>query len=153
MANTYHCIHYHIVFGVYDRLSLIQPHVAPRLYSYIGSVLKSRQMQPLKIGGVGDHIHILAGATPTTPLADAVRDIKTASTKWINENRLCIGRFQWQRGYGVFSVSQSNLERVASYIANQPLHHAQVSFAQEFKSMLDQAHVNYQEEYLPKDID
>lgn len=151
MANTYYSLHVHVIFGVYDRLSLISPDVSARLHAYMGAVIKSRNAHPVRIGGVNDHVHILMGITPSSDLSAIVRDIKTSASKWINDNRLCLGRFQWQKGYGAFSVSRSNLEKVANYIDHQAEHHGKMSYSAEFRNLFQAASVKYEEAYLPTD--
>lgn len=151
MSNTYYNLNYHIVFGIYNRMSLITPALCDRLYQYMGAVLKSHGFMPVMIGGTGDHVHILCTARPDTSIPDTVRDLKSASTKWINDNRLCLGRFQWQRGYGIFSVSQTAMPNVRSYIENQAIHHRRMTYAQEFRQMLDKASIEYDERFIPTD--
>lgn len=149
MSDTYYSLTYHLIFGVYNRLSLITPVLRPRLHAYIASILKSHQQVPIKVGGVGDHVHILFGSRPTTCLPDLVRDIKVSASKWVNDNHLCLGKFQWQSGYGIFTVSRSLQPKVIEYILNQEQHHAIYGFSQEFKRMLDLCGIPYIEKYLP----
>lgn len=151
MADTYYSLTYHLIFGVYNRYSLIVPDIRPRMHQYLATVLKSHGQLPLCVGGVGDHVHIMFASTPKTCIPDLVKELKVSSTKWMNENHLCLGRFQWQRGYGIFTVSRSHREKVSQYIKNQEHHHAIYGFAEEFKRFLELNEITYVEKYLPYD--
>ena len=100
-----------------------------------------------------DHIHILIGMRPTQSLSDLMQDIKGSSSRWINENRFLSTRFSWQEGYGAFSHSKSHVNRVIQYIKNQEKHHQQKTFINEFKDILDQFKVEYDEKYIFKSLD
>lgn len=149
MANTYYQLFAHIVFGVYNRIGLIMPEVQPRLHEYLGGILTRNKCKPIIIGGTADHVHILVGFVPDVALSDLVRIVKSVSSKWINDNRLSQGRFEWQRGYGAFTYSRSQLDAVAGYIRNQPEHHRHKTFAEEFKEFLNRAGIEYDDRYLP----
>lgn len=100
-----------------------------------------------------DHIHILIGMRPSQSLSDLMQDIKGSSSRWINENRFLSTRFSWQEGYGAFSHSKSHVNRVIQYIKNQEKHHQQKTFINEFKDILDQFKVEYDEKYIFKSLD
>ena len=95
-----------------------------------------------------DHIHIFIGYKPTIPIPELVKDIKVASSLWINENRLSKNKFAWQEGYGAFSYSQSQINAVVQYIQNQELHHQKKSFREEYHQFLNDFHVEYDDKYL-----
>src|ERR1051325_8223658 len=106
MAGTYTNLLYHIVFSTKERRQLIKPAIEERLYKYIGGIIRGLGGIELEIGGVDDHIHILAKFKPTIALSDAVRDIKANSSKWLNEKSK-IYKFAWQDGFAAFTVSES----------------------------------------------
>ena len=95
-----------------------------------------------------DHIHILVGITPNTAISDLVRDIKAHSSKFINQKRWVIGRFEWQEGFGAFSYAQSQLGDIVAYIKNQEKHHTRKTFKEEYLEILKRFNVNYDEKYV-----
>lgn len=148
MANTYTQIYIHVVFSVKGRQSLIQKNWKDELYKYISGIAKGKQQKVYAIGGVEDHIHILLSIKPNIALADLVREIKSNSSKWINEKSLVMGRFEWQAGFGAFSCSHSQLESVIVYINNQEEHHTKKNFKFEYLEMLQKWNVDFDEKYV-----
>ena len=119
-------------------MQLIRPDHQSRLWDYLAGIARNHGMQVMAVGGTQNHIHILVVLPSDIALSDAVRTLKANSSRWMREtDRL----FAWQEGYGAFSVSPSQLERVKQYIANQPAHHATHSFEQEFLAMLQAANI------------
>jgi REP element-mobilizing transposase RayT len=102
----------------------------------------------IEIGGVEDHIHILANVSPVLALSSFVRDVKANSAKWVNELPDRSSRFEWQKGYGAFTVSESQIEAVQKYIQNQREHHRQKSFEDEYIELLKKHRIPFQTEYL-----
>jgi len=100
------------------------------------------------INGMPDHVHMLIGTKPDCNLSDLVRDIKSNSTKWINETGLIKSKFSWQNGFGAFTVSQSQLKKVIRYIENQEQHHSSKSFKEEYVDFLKAYQIDYDEEYI-----
>jgi REP element-mobilizing transposase RayT len=105
----------------------------------------------LSIGGTRDHVHILLGLRPTQSVSSILMEIKRDSSEWINRNRFLVGKFKWQEGYGAFAHSKSQIAQVANYIENQEKHHKGYSFADEFKKILDDLGVEYNEQYMFRD--
>jgi len=101
-----------------------------------------------EIGGVADHIHILARLSAMIAVADMIRDIKANSSRWINEQPETIRPFEWQKGYGAFTVSYDRIPNVSSYIQKQEEHHKSVSFQGEYIDFLQRHGIEYQLEYL-----
>lgn len=95
-----------------------------------------------------DHVHILIGMKPNISISDLVRDIKAASSKFINESKWINGKFNWQEGYGAFSYSKSHLDNVIKYILNQEEHHKKQTFKEEYHSFLEKFEIEYDEKYL-----
>ena len=150
--NTYTQIHIHVVFAVKKRESLIQDSWKNRLYDYISGIIQNRTHKLLAIGGVSDHIHLLIGMRPTQSLSDLIGDVKGCSSIWINEQRLSNGWFAWQEGYGAFSYAKEELPDVINYIIRQHEHHKQESMVNEYKKILDENGVEYDERNIFKEV-
>src|SRR5271165_4744150 len=141
MAHSYVSSVFHIVFSTKQRMQLIRPEHQSRLWNYLAGIARNHGMQMLAVGGTQNHVHMLAVLPSDMALSDAVRTLKANSSRWMREtDRL----FAWQAGYGAFSVSPSQLERVKQYISNQPAHHATHSFEQEFLAMLQAANIDFE---------
>ena len=153
MPNTFTQIYIQLVFAVNGRQSLISPSFKETLFKYIGGTMRNAAQKLIAINGMPDHVHILVGLKPTAAISDLVKDIKVASSRFINDKRLVQGRFSWQEGFGAFSYSQSHMSRVATYIENQERHHARRSFREEYLSMLKSFQIEHDERYLFKWIE
>lgn len=150
MANTYTQIYIHVVFAVQERACVIQKEWREELFKYIAGILKNHHVKLLAIGGVEDHIHILFALNPKLALSDLIRDVKANSSKFINERRFIRGKFYWQEGFGAFSYSRSQIDKVAKYILNQEEHHNSRSFKDEYVELLSKFAVDYDDKYLFK---
>jgi putative transposase len=126
----------HFVFATKHRLPTIRDCFRERMHAYMGGIIRARKGQLLAAGGLPDHLHLLACCSPTIAIADLIRDIKANSSKWINELPGGGPPFEWQKGYGAFSVSWSNVGRVEEYIRNQAEHHRIKSFQDEYIGLL-----------------
>jgi REP element-mobilizing transposase RayT len=153
VANTYTQIHIQAIFVVKFRAALIRPEWKHELYKYISGVIQQNQHKLIIINGVDDHVHILFGMRPVQSLSDLMQDIKGASAKWINDKGFVKGRFEWQKGYGAFSYSKSQIGNVISYIQNQEVHHRKHNFIDEYRSFLKQFDVDYDERYIFKPLE
>jgi putative transposase len=148
MANTYTQISIHAIFAVKHRENFITKQWRDRLHSYVSGVLKSEDATSLAVGGWLDHVHVFFGMPPTKNISDILRVVKANSSKWINENRLVKGKFQWQEGYAAFSYSRSQRDTVINYIMQQEEHHQKKSFKEEYLEMLKNFEVDFDEKYL-----
>jgi len=148
MANTYTQISIHAIFVVKHRENFITKEWRDRLHSYISGVLKNEGATSLAVGGWMDHVHIFYGMPPTKNISELMRVVKASSSKWINENSLVKGKFQWQEGYAAFSYSRSQRDTVINYIMQQEEHHRKKSFKEEYLEMLKNFEVDYDEKYL-----
>ena len=148
MPNTYTQLYIQFVFAVKGRQSLINSSWKNDLYKYITGIVQNNKSKLIAINGLGDHIHIFIGYKPSVSIPDLVKDIKVASTVWINENRLCKSKFAWQEGYGAFSYSHSHIDTVCNYIKNQELYHQEKSFKEEYVKLLKNFNVEYDDKYL-----
>ena len=153
MANTYTQIYIQLVFAVAGRQSLITPSFKDGLYKYIGGTMRNADQKLIAINGMPDHVHILVGLKPNLAISDLVKDIKVASSRFINDKGWVRGRFGWQEGFGAFSYSQSHSTKIASYVENQERHHARRSFREEYLSLLKSFQVEHDERYLFKWIE
>ena len=149
MAQTHLSLHVHLVFHTLDNRKSIKEGWRKDLHGFLGGCLKTAGCVPEAVGGTHDHVHILAGFRATHRIADIVKDIKVASSKWVH-NEIGHRMFAWQGGYGAITVSPSQLPRVKNYIGNQMEHHNVKSAKDEYVEMLDAAGVEYDEKYLWK---
>ena len=147
MANVYYQSSIQIVFAVKYRQALIQPNFQDRMHKYIGGILINQKHKPLAINSVEDHIHIFFGMHPCN-LPALVRDIKSDTSTFINENKLSKFHFRWQEGYGFFTYSMSHRSNLISYIDNQQEHHKNKSFKKEYLGLLKKYNIEYTEKYL-----
>ena len=151
-TNTYTQIHIQSVFAVKYRIGIIQSDWKEELYKYITGIVQAYNHKLLAINGMPDHLHVFFGMRPTQSLSDLMQDIKGSSSKWINNRRLTKCHFEWQEGYGAFSYTKSDVRRVITYILNQEIHHRKISFLEEYKEMLEEFEVAYDERYLFKEL-
>ena len=148
MSNTYTQIYIHIVFAVKGRQNLIAKEHKTELHGYIMGIITNKKQTVIQINSMPDHIHILVGITPDTTVSGLVRDIKANSSKFINQKRWVMGRFEWQVGFGAFSYSRSQLDDLVKYIKNQEKHHMRKTFREEYLEILKRFNVNYDERYI-----
>lgn len=139
---------YHIVFSTKDRRRLIDSELQPQLYEYIGGIIRSLKGVCIEIGGMPDHIHILAKLHQSVATADVMRDLKSSSSRWVNQNRRLETPFCWQIKYGSFTVSESQSATVRRYIQNQELHHKKKSFEDEMRELLKAHGIEVEERYI-----
>ena len=150
--NTYTQIHIQLVFAVKYRQALIQKEWKDDLYKYITGIIQNRKHKLLSINGMPDHIHVLIGLRPNQSISELVQEVKSISSKWINENNLITARFEWQDSFGAFSYSKSQIDTVIKYIENQEKHHQKKSFREEYLDFLTKFEVDYNEKYVFKEL-
>ena len=148
MANTCASLHIHVVFSTKDRAPLIAAEWRERLWSYLGGIARENGMKALEIGGVADHVHLLVSIPATLPVAKAVQLLKGNSSKWINETLKPPCRFQWQEGYGAFTMGISQIPVTRKYIKNQKEHHRTKPFQEEYRAFLKKHSVEIDERFL-----
>ena len=146
--STFANLLYHVVFSTKGRLPLISEEVKEPLYEYMGGIIRGEGGILLEIGGMPDHVHLLAKFKTDIAVATMVKKIKGKSSKWRNDVRHQAERFQWQEGYGAFSVSESLVKKVRNYIRTQEEHHRRVSFKEELVALLKKHRIPYDERYL-----
>jgi REP element-mobilizing transposase RayT len=152
MANTYSQLYVQIVFAVKGRQNLISKKWKDEIYKYITGIITNQKQKLIAINGMPDHIHILVGIKPNIPLSDLVRDIKSSSSKFINEQKWINGKFEWQTGFGAFSYGHSQLTNVIKYIEDQEEHHRTKTFKEEYMAFLKLFNIDFRNEYLFEDV-
>lgn len=148
MANTYTCLHYHIIFSTKNREPWLVPDIEHRIWEFIGGIARAHRMTALQVGGVEDHIHALVNGPPTIAPSQIAQYLKGDSSKWIHEESPALENFWWQDGYGAFTVSTSNIPKVINYIQNQRQHHRKRTFQEEYLEFLRENGIDYDERYL-----
>lgn len=148
MPQSYTNLIYHIVFSTKNRKPLITENVKVRLYDYVGGTIRKQGGIALAIGGMSDHIHVLAKLRPDKAVSDVLRDLKANASGWMKEVFPELKDFSWQNGYGAFTVSASQVEKVRRYIVNQEIHHKKRPFRDEFIVLLRANGVDFDEKYL-----
>ncbi len=148
MANPYTQLYFHVVFAVKGRQKLIAKKWKDELYKYITGIITNKQQKLLAINGIEDHMHILIGTKPTCLLSDLVKAIKSNSSKWVNELNLTPKKFQWQSGFGAFTLGHSQLGTIINYIERQEKQHRYKSLNEEYIAFLKSYEIAYKKEYL-----
>ena len=148
MPSTYTNLLYHIVFSTKDRISLINEEFQEELYRYIGGIIRAEGGVQLEIGGVSDHVHILAKIKPAIAVSEMLAKIKANSSKWANDHKMKMRKFGWQEGFAAFTVSESQAPAVVGYIRNQVEHHRVQSYQEEFVALLERHGIECDPQYL-----
>ena len=146
--STHTQLLFHIVFATKNREKTIVYEQKQQLYAYIWGVLKNNNCHLYRMNGVEDHIHILTHIHPTISVSNLVKNIKVASSMWIKEQSLLPNFTSWQEGYGAFSCSYKDKDRLIDYIKNQEQHHKKFSFEDEYKALLEEHGIKFDEKYL-----
>ncbi len=146
--STFTNLLFHIVYSTKFRKPTIEKTWEDELYGYVGGIIRENKGTLLCMGGVNDHVHLLAKLSPTIAFSDVLRLIKTNSSKMVNENIRPRFPFEWQKGYGAFSVSESQQGAVRTYILNQEEHHRKQTFQEEFIGMLERHQIQYDPKYV-----
>jgi len=150
MPNTYTQLYIHFVFAVKYRVCLLHEDWDNRLRLYIIAIVQNYGHKVIAINNMPDHLHLLIGLNPSQAISDLMRIIKSDSSEWINKENLTRGKFQWQEGYGAFSHSRSQVEKVVNYILNQQEHHKKKTFLYEYQQMLKSFDIAFEEKYIFK---
>jgi len=148
MANTYHQIYLQTVFAVKYREAVIKKEWQAQLFAVIGNLINETNCKTLIVNGVEDHVHCFLGLKPVVSVSELMKTVKAKSSKYINDHSLTPQRFEWQEGYGVFSYSQSQVNRVYRYVLNQEVHHKKQTFRDEYLELLTKFKVDFDEQYI-----
>jgi len=148
MAETYSSLYVHVVFSTKGRQPTMRSDLRQRIWAYLGGIARGEEMKAIEVGGTADHIHALLSLAPTVAPAMVVKSLKGNSSKWSNETLGLPYRFEWQEGYGAFSVGWSQIDRTVAYIQNQERHHRKKSFQEEYLGFLKRHKIEYDERYI-----
>jgi len=148
MANTYTQFYVHLIFAVKNRDALIHKKWQERVEQYITGIVQQYGHKLIAIGSMPGHIHILIGYNLNQLIPELVERIKTGSNKWINSNHMLNSRFEWQKGYGGFTYSKSQIDKVVKYILNQEQYHKKRSFREEYLDILIKNQIEFFDNYL-----
>lgn len=139
----------HTIFSTKDRRPFLRNKaLREELHRYLGGILTNHECQPLIIGGVEDHVHILSTLSRTSSASEIVKEVKRGSSLWLKTKGPDLGDFAWQNGYGIFSIGCSQVEAVRNYIAGQEEHHRKVTFQDEFRELLRRYEIEFDERYV-----
>jgi REP element-mobilizing transposase RayT len=148
MAGVYSKFYVHVVFSPKYRASVISPEWEERLYQYLCAIARNKTHKIITVNGMPDHIHLLIGFKPVTNISDLVRDLKRSSADFINDSFRPPQKFQWQEGYGGFSVCYQHYKSTVAYIVGQKEHHRRQTFREEYVTMLKEHDIPFDERYL-----
>lgn len=148
MAHTFTNLLTHIIFSTKNRMPTLELDLKPRLFPYMGGILRELGANPLLINGPADHVHILAVLPAKLAPAEILNKLKTNSSGWVHKTFSTHATFAWQTGYAAFGVSPSQKPTVLNYIADQEEHHRKISFEEELVSFLKKHEIAHDEKYL-----
>ena len=148
MSQSLSSILVHLVFSTKNREPFITPNIEAELHPYMAKIFRELKSPLLAIDGTSDHVHVLFSLARVTAVADVVEEVKTSTSKWIKTKGKEFRNFHWQRGYGAFSIGQSNVEILKGYIRNQKAHHRRVTFQDEYRKFLKSYGIDYDERYV-----
>jgi REP element-mobilizing transposase RayT len=148
MANSYHQVYIQAVFAVKYRAAVLDKEWRSHVFSVIENLINETGCKTIIVNGVEDHVHCFLGLKPTVSISELMKVVKAKSSKYINDNRFLLNRFEWQEGYGVFSYSHKQLDVVYKYIKNQEKHHSKKTFNEEYLAILEKFEIPYDERYL-----
>jgi putative transposase len=147
MPNTFTSLRYHIIFATKNREPLLVPPLLERMHAYLGGCIRTIGGVPLEIGGISDHVHLLAGLKPTHCVSDVLCTIKKASSDWAR-HEMGFAKFRWQDGYSAFTVGRKGVDELRRYIATQAEHHRTRTFEEEYRQILKAHGIEFDERYL-----
>ena len=148
MPHTYVQNTVHIIFSTKDRTPILDATLLPRLHAYLATVARDKNCECFRAGGVADHVHLAVRLSRTITVAQLVESLKTGSSKWLKTQSPMLAHFEWQNGYGAFSVGPSDLEALRSYIDTQEEHHRKHTFQEEYRAFLKKYGVEFDERYI-----
>lgn len=148
MANTYTQLYVQYVFSVKGRQNLIKEHFRDELEKVMSGIVAYQKCKTYAIYCNPDHTHIFVGMHPTMSPSKLMEQVKSGSSKWLNQKQYISGKFSWQNGFGAFTYSKSHIDKVVKYILNQPEHHKKQSFKEEYLLLLQKFEIQYDSKYL-----
>ena len=149
MPNTYTQIYIQVIFATRGRDIKIKPEIRNEIEKYICGIFNNKKQKVLAIYANPDHIHIFFSyKNLQITIPELLKTVKIESTNFINDKKLCSGKFYWQEGYGAFSYAKSQKDKVVNYVLNQEKHHSKKSFKEEYLEMLTAFEIEFKNEYL-----
>ncbi len=148
MSQTLVKVYIHIVFSTKNRENMILPQIEKELFAYIGGTLRKHKSALIAANGTPNHVHLLVSQSKNISLSDLLRELKKASSLWIKTKDKAFKSFQWQAGFGAFSIGQSQIETVKNYIAKQKEHHKTELFEDEYRKFLQKYEIDFDEQYF-----
>jgi putative transposase len=148
MANTYTQLYLQLVYSPLGRENLVPRKHREELQRFTTGIIQKRKHKLLAISYMPDHVHIFIGYHPVQALPDLLRDIKSATSKLISDNKWLPGKFRWQDGYGAFSYARNQVDTVIKYINNQEEHHHKMTFREEYLGLMKEFEIEFDEKYL-----
>ncbi len=148
MAQSLSKVILHIIFSTKNREQIIPEHVQPELHAYLAGICTKQGSHTFRAGGTSDHVHIACLLPRTLTISNLLQEIKQSSSVWIKDKHPVCRSFEWQGGYGVFSIGESQLSGLIRYIDNQNIHHRDRSFKDELLAFFNKYDVEYDERYL-----
>ena len=148
MPNTYTQLYIQFVFAVRNRESLVRESFREELHKYLTGIAQNHKHKMLAVYCMPDHAHVFVGLNPVQSISSLANDLKSNSSRWINENRLCPYDFHWQEGFGAFSYHRNKVDTICRYIQNQEEHHRKKKFSEEYQELLKEFEIDYNEKYL-----
>jgi len=148
MSQSLSSVLIHLVFSTKNREPFITAEVETELHHYMTKIFSELKSPSLAIDGTTDHVHILFSLARVVTLADIVEEVKTSTSKWIKTKGREFRDFHWQRGYGAFSIGQSNIATLKRYIRNQKEHHQRITFQDEYRKFLKAYDIEFDEKYV-----
>lgn len=152
MANTYHQVYIQVVFAVKYREAVLHNDWRKNVFAVIGNLINETGCKTIIVNGVEDHVHCFLGLKPTVSISELMKTVKAKSSKYINDTKLLLNRFEWQEGYGVFSYSHSQIKEVYHYVANQEEHHKKENFREEYLKYLEKFEIPYDVRYIFEEL-
>ena len=138
----------HLVFSTKDRHPWLKSDIRDKTHAFLAGAVRQCDCEAYRVGGVADHVHLAIRLSRTLSVADLVKEVKTASSKWVKAQNAELQHFSWQHGYGVFSLGMSQKNALLNYIDNQEEHHRTQSFQDEYRKFLSKYGIDYDEQYL-----
>ncbi|MCU0474398.1 MAG: transposase [Bacteroidales bacterium] len=147
--SSYRQLLYHLVFRTKESLPTIKQDHTDQLYAYITGIIKNKNSHLYRINGIENHLHILTDLHPSFALADFMREIKVSSSIWMKNGNLFPGFNGWADGYGSFTCSYKDIDRLIDYLKNQQVHHRKKTFEEEYRNLLIESGIQIDERFFP----
>ncbi len=148
MANTYTQMYLQIIFAAKYRKAVLDKKWRHEIFGVIGNLINETGCKTHIVNGMDDHVHCLVGLKPVVTISDLMKVVKAKSSKYINDHSLTSREFRWQVGYGAFTYSQSQIDKVYRYIHRQEEHHKKMTFREEYIGLLNKFNIEYDEKYI-----